>query len=98
MNFPVEASLQGQLRGTVSVGNIDDDTWYRSIVMFPGALSFRDVSLRYKPGQQAVLHGISWSLLPQEKVGVVGRTGAGKSSIITALFRLHEPEGESENE
>lgn len=76
----------------------DRGTLYPSIVSFPGALSFRDVSLRYKSGQQPVLHGISWSLLPREKVGVVGRTGAGKSSIITALFRLHEFEGESEDE
>ena len=39
-----------------------------------------------------VLKGISFSAKKGEKIGIVGRTGAGKSSIIQALFRIFEPE------
>lgn len=46
------------------------------------------VDLHYGYGNQAVLHGVSLRIKAHQKVGVVGRTGAGKSSLISALFRL----------
>jgi len=52
-----------------------------------GAISFRDVQLRYREGLPLVLQGASFEIHPGEKVGIVGRTGAGKSSLIQALFR-----------
>lgn len=52
-----------------------------------GAISFRDVQLRYREGLPLVLKGASFEIQPGEKVGIVGRTGAGKSSLIQALFR-----------
>lgn len=45
---------------------------------------------RYKKDGEAVLRGISFATGLCEKVGVVGRTGAGKSSIMNALFRMVE--------
>ncbi|KAG5384778.1 hypothetical protein IGI04_036248, partial [Brassica rapa subsp. trilocularis] len=50
------------------------------------------VNLRYRPGLPIVLHGLYFSVSPNEKVGVVGRTGAGKSSVLNALFRIVEVE------
>ncbi|KAH9928634.1 ABC transporter [Fomitopsis serialis] len=44
----------------------------------------------YRPELPAVIKGLSMSIRPGEKVGIVGRTGAGKSSIMTALYRLVE--------
>ncbi|XP_016548338.2 ABC transporter C family member 2 isoform X2 [Capsicum annuum] len=57
-----------------------------------GSIRFENVVLRYRPELPPVLHGISFTISPSDKVGVVGRTGAGKSSMFNALFRLVEPE------
>ena len=46
---------------------------------------------RYREGLDLVLQGVTATLQPGERVGVVGRTGAGKSSLTLALFRLLEP-------
>lgn len=55
-----------------------------------GALEFRDVNFAYDRCGPRVLHDVSFRVLPREKVGIVGRTGAGKSSLIYCLFRLSE--------
>lgn len=53
-----------------------------------GGLNFVDVSMRYRPGLPLVLQELSVRIAPNQRVGVCGRTGAGKSSIVVALFRL----------
>lgn len=55
-----------------------------------GAVSFHDYSTRYRPGLDLVLKNINLDIKPHEKIGVVGRTGAGKSSLTLALFRIIE--------
>ena len=55
-----------------------------------GRVEIKDVVLRYRPGLPNVLRGLSMDVAPGEKIGIVGRTGAGKSSIMTALYRLVE--------
>ncbi|KAI0783557.1 P-loop containing nucleoside triphosphate hydrolase protein [Abortiporus biennis] len=55
-----------------------------------GQVELKGVVLRYRPELPPVLKGISMSVRPGEKVGIVGRTGAGKSSIMTTLYRLVE--------
>uniref|UniRef100_A0A914IDL3 ABC-type glutathione-S-conjugate transporter n=1 Tax=Globodera rostochiensis TaxID=31243 RepID=A0A914IDL3_GLORO len=55
-----------------------------------GDILMEDVSLRYRPELDTVLNGISAHINPREKIGIVGRTGAGKSSLTIALFRLTE--------
>ncbi|WOG86163.1 hypothetical protein DCAR_0205364 [Daucus carota subsp. sativus] len=57
-----------------------------------GSIKFEDVVLRYRPELPPVLHGLSFSISPTDKVGIVGRTGAGKSSMLNALFRIVELE------
>uniref|UniRef100_A0A182NN20 Uncharacterized protein n=1 Tax=Anopheles dirus TaxID=7168 RepID=A0A182NN20_9DIPT len=58
------------------------------------SITFREVSLRYTPTSEPVLKQLSFAIKAQERVGIVGRTGAGKSSIIQALFRLTPLTGE----
>ncbi|GLT68247.1 hypothetical protein SLA2020_404970 [Shorea laevis] len=57
-----------------------------------GSIKFEDVVLRYRPELPPVLHGLSFTISPTDKVGIVGRTGAGKSSMLNALFRIVELE------
>jgi len=57
-----------------------------------GKLELKNVVLKYRPELPPVLKGISMVVEPGEKIGIVGRTGAGKSSIMTAIYRLVELE------
>ncbi|KHJ93661.1 ABC transporter transmembrane region [Oesophagostomum dentatum] len=56
-----------------------------------GAVTFAEYSTRYREGLDLVLKGISAEVHEGEKIGIVGRTGAGKSSFALALFRMIEP-------
>ncbi|KAF5016790.1 hypothetical protein F66182_11413, partial [Fusarium sp. NRRL 66182] len=55
-----------------------------------GEVIFSDAHLRYRPGLPYALEQFDLHIQPGERVGIVGRTGAGKSTIIMALFRMVE--------
>ncbi|KAI8833890.1 P-loop containing nucleoside triphosphate hydrolase protein [Chytridium lagenaria] len=55
-----------------------------------GEIVFKGVEMRYKDGMPLVLKGVSFGVGAGEKVGIVGRTGSGKSSLMQALFRMVE--------
>ena len=55
-----------------------------------GQIEFRNVCFRYRDDLNLTLNGLTFKISPGEKIGIVGRTGAGKSSIIQALFRMLE--------
>ncbi|KAL6414685.1 Metal resistance protein YCF1 [Ilyonectria robusta] len=56
-----------------------------------GEVDFVNYSTRYREGLDLVLKNVNLDIKSHEKIGVVGRTGAGKSSLTLALFRLIEP-------
>ncbi|KAB0797837.1 hypothetical protein PPYR_08830 [Photinus pyralis] len=58
-----------------------------------GELEFVKLSLHYVPEDPPVLKDLSFIIKAREKIGIVGRTGAGKSSIINALFQLSNTKG-----
>ncbi|KAK7357248.1 hypothetical protein VNO80_16532 [Phaseolus coccineus] len=58
-----------------------------------GKVEFHDLKIRYQPDSPLVLRGITCTFEGGHKIGVVGRTGSGKSTLIGALFRLVEPAG-----
>ena len=58
-----------------------------------GQIQFQSLSMRYSPEKPYVLKNITIEIQPGDKIGIVGRTGAGKSSLISTLFRLYDFEG-----
>lgn len=56
-----------------------------------GRIEFLDLCMRYRPGLPLALQDLSATVEAGAKVGIVGRTGAGKSTLVLALFRLVEP-------
>lgn len=57
-----------------------------------GSIEFKNVNLRYRSNCDLALNGVTFKAEPGHKVGVVGRTGAGKSTLCMALTRIVELE------
>ncbi|KAJ8753070.1 hypothetical protein K2173_011838 [Erythroxylum novogranatense] len=58
-----------------------------------GEVDICDLQIRYRPDAPLVLRGVSCKIEGGHKIGIVGRTGSGKTTLISALFRLVEPTG-----
>lgn len=60
-----------------------------------GHIKFDNLTMKYSPelASEMILNKLDIEIFPKEKIGIVGRTGAGKSSIVNALFRLSYNEG-----
>ena len=76
--------------------NEEEDEWVKDVrpdADWPknGGIEFIDYSTRYRADTSLVLKNLNFKVDGSEKVGVVGRTGAGKSSMTLALFRIIEP-------
>ena len=67
-----------------------EDSWPQS-----GSITFENVQMRYRSELPLVLQGLDFKVQGGERIGIVGRTGVGKSSIMSALFRLTELSGGS---
>ncbi|MDW2743569.1 type I secretion system permease/ATPase [Atlantibacter subterraneus] len=57
-----------------------------------GAIEFRNVTFRYPGSQQASLNNISLTVTPGEKIGIIGRSGSGKSSLAKLLVGFYQPD------
>ncbi|XP_057680007.1 ATP-binding cassette sub-family C member 4-like [Corythoichthys intestinalis] len=88
-------SVERVVEYTELKGEAPWETQTRAPVDWPsrGQVTFEKVHLSYSADGPLILKDINVIFFPNEKVGVVGRTGAGKSSLVSALFRLVEPQG-----
>ncbi|CAG4967364.1 unnamed protein product [Colias eurytheme] len=102
-NLPAESPVEPDIKALKNeCPSVDFDTWPNR-----GEIVFEDVSLQYERPPKAetkeplpkvddtsyAIRGVSFTIRPGEKVAVVGRTGAGKSSLVAALFRLSKISG-----
>jgi ATP-binding cassette subfamily C (CFTR/MRP) protein 1 len=71
---------------------IDDDKGPSPAGPWPtnGAVSFQDCGARYRPELPLVLQGLTMEIRGSQKIGVCGRTGSGKSTLMLLLFRVLE--------
>ena len=70
----------------------EEGTVYTGLPDIAGSIVFQDVSFRYPDQKGLALDGVSFRIEPGEKVGLIGRMGAGKSAVIRMLMGLYEPE------
>jgi ABC-type multidrug transport system fused ATPase/permease subunit len=84
LNAPQERAL-GKRKATIEL--MSKKEWPDE-----GEVNFEFVNLRYRPNTEIVLKDLTFQVKPGEKVGVVGRTGAGKSTLCLALSRIVEVE------
>ncbi|KAI0233416.1 hypothetical protein L0F63_003025, partial [Massospora cicadina] len=93
IDIPSEAPYEASASGGVAMGSPEEA---RRVAAAPsgwpsrGRVEFKGYATRYRPGLDLVLKDLSLEIKPGEKVGIVGRTGAGKSSLTLALFRIVE--------
>lgn len=75
---------------------LESEPKYRPPANWPsnGEIVFNDLNFKYSENGSYVLQGLNLRIQAKEKIGIVGRTGAGKSSIVQAIFRLAESNGE----
>ena len=97
MTSDLETNIVSVERILEYIQNKQEDRWIkeenRPHLTWPdeGEIIIDDYSTRYRDDTDLVLKHISLSIKPREKIGIVGRTGSGKSSLSLALFRILEP-------
>jgi ABC-type multidrug transport system fused ATPase/permease subunit len=79
----MESTRNGFAAGVAK--NVDQAAWPSADVVV-----FKDVQLRYRPDLSPVLKGLSFETREAENIGLVGRTGAGKSTVMLTLFSIVE--------
>ena len=98
--FSEVENLMTSVERVMAYVNLDSEPGYNIKTLPPkswpriGHVSFRNVALRYYPGGPQVLKILSFEIQAKLKLGIVCRTGDGKSSIVAALLRMPEAEGE----
>ena len=91
----MESENMKWLMSPEAAAETDEDSKIAASWPKAGAISINALELRYRPWLPLVLRGVSFEVASGEKAGICGRTGAGKSTVFLALYRLVEPTGGS---
>ncbi|KAL9954317.1 hypothetical protein ACROYT_G041838 [Oculina patagonica] len=84
----------------ITYTHIEQEPGYENLSQPPetwpenGQVTVKNLGLVYYQGGPEILKGVSFTIDAHEKIGIVGRTGAGKSSLVSALFRMPQPSGD----
>ena len=84
----------------MTYANLEPEPGYKTEALPPtnwprdGHVTFRDVTMTYHEGGPQVLKEMSFTIKGKSRIGVVGRTGAGKSSVVAALLRMPDAQGD----
>ncbi|KAK2956863.1 Multidrug resistance-associated protein [Blattamonas nauphoetae] len=94
-NVDLESRMTSFERVQFYANKIPQETKQDTVAVAPtwpprGDITFEDVSFRYRSGLDKVLKNVSFKIRGGEKIGICGRTGAGKTSLLYVLFRLVE--------
>lgn len=85
------ADLEKMFNMLEQKSDVEIDPSARSIKKFEDKIIFEEVKFDYKDGKKGALEGISFEIKKGEKVALVGRSGSGKTTIVSLLLRLYDP-------
>ncbi|KAM9984129.1 hypothetical protein ACTFIZ_003833 [Dictyostelium cf. discoideum] len=84
-NKPISTKLNEVDNNTITISDVDLVNWPNK-----GIIEFKNVEIKYRPNSEPNLKDLSFKVQSSEKIGIVGRTGAGKTTIASSLFRMVE--------
>ena len=85
-----ELGYQDLVKSKIEQTPYDENVKYVKNWPKDGTITYKDYSVQYRSGLPNALSDLSFSIQPRDKVGVVGRTGAGKSTLTLTLLRILE--------
>ncbi|KAJ7378151.1 hypothetical protein OS493_024816 [Desmophyllum pertusum] len=91
-------NLMTSVERVMTYSNLESEPGYKINTLPPthwprdGHVTFKNVSLTYYEGGPRVLQNLNFNVKEKSKIGIVGRTGAGKSSLVAALLRMPDAE------
>ena len=98
--FSEVENLMTSVERVMAYSGLDAEPGYKIKTLPPinwphdGHVSFQNVAMRYYPGGPQVLKNLSFEILGKTRIGIVGRTGDGKSSLVAAILRMPESDGD----
>ena len=98
--FGLVENLMTSVERVITYTNLESEPGYQTKALPPkhwprhGHVTLRNVTMTYYKGGPRVLNNINFNIKGKSRIGVIGRTGAGKSSLVAALLRMPDAQGD----